>query len=775
MADANDFPRQPVPPLTHVPTPKKPKDISVVMQLERLQQLVDINDIQTQLRFLLEEEAEVDLTLDNLMKGRADLENHLKALDSIRSEIGSLRSDATSLLTVLSETSTLAERISGKVRQLDLEQSRVKDTMGLVEDIQELKKCAGGVEEALNSGDYELAGHYICRYLSYDPTVVEKIFSGDAADNLYFSGTTSFDDAIQPGKTPLEVLKSAQQSLKDKAMDEFDNAVQAGNEENILRYFKIFPLVGYHEVGLDKFSAYICGSISRQCQDNMRESADRPQFYAGLLTRLFETIAMVIDRQEAMVDSTYGPGTMLRVIQRLQREADIQSSIILNSFTEKRQLQRKLGEVAGYEESARKKLKQPPTESFLEPREVDGILSEIALISQKTRIFNRFLHVRAEAEATKLHETPLKHSDWATSLDGEGDGLVKVSKLDELTQRLMDNYVSLEEYFIRRSIEKALSIDTYDKNDLTSSCVEDVFFILKTCTRRALSTSDSNCICAIINGIGKILELDYINVFQKRSGSAFSSTETKDGKDRPGFMIYLNNIDVSCDYVMKLAEELDVEVEHLFGSNDDLSLEKIRSCLAVLSEYAGSFRNILRTWIDNLFKQQIKPRLRSALHQAYADINYVLTDDEYAAQEADEYFVKRFVAGLGKIIRPYQKSYSEWNYNQTMLFLIDYVAKDWERYLYENLKFNQFGALLFDKDLRAVSSYLSSVTQWPTRDRFTRLNQISTLLNLDNLMEIYDMWGKSGPITWRLTLKDVRKVLALRVEFSADDIVKLKL
>ena len=66
------------------------------------------------------------------------------------------------------------------------------------------------------------------------------------------------------------------------------------------------------------------------------------RFYAGLLTRLFETIAMVIDRQEAMVETTYGPGRMLRVIQRLQREAEIQSSIILDAFSEKRQLQRKV-------------------------------------------------------------------------------------------------------------------------------------------------------------------------------------------------------------------------------------------------------------------------------------------------------------------------------------------------------------------------------------------------------------------------------------------------
>ncbi len=83
---------------------------------------------------------------------------------------------------------------------------------------------------------------------------------------------------------------------------------------------------------------------------------------------------------------------------------------------------------------------------------------------------------------------------------------------------------------------------------------------------------------------------------------------------------------------------------------------------------------------------------------------------------------------------------------------------------------------MLDSDLRALSSYFSNSTQWSTRDKFTRLSQMSTLLNLDKVGEIYDYWGsKSGALTWRLSIAEVRQVLALRIDFSSDEINRLKL
>lgn len=50
------------------------------------------------------------------------------------------------------------------------------------------------------------------------------------------------------------------------------------------------------------------------------------------------------------------------------------------------------------------------------------------------------------------------------------------------------------------------------------------------------------------------------------------------------------------------------------------------------------------------------------------------------------------------------------------------------------LKFTELGAICFDRDLRSITTYLSSQTVFgDTREKFTRLQQISTLLNLDSV------------------------------------------
>ncbi|KAJ3298327.1 Golgi transport complex subunit 4 [Borealophlyctis nickersoniae] len=760
--------------------PTQAEDLS----LEDLRRLTDVEEIQRHLRRLNEVETTLDLDLDGILRDRKELEKELDTLDVLRPQIGILRHDANSLVVAISDTSKLAERISDKVRQLDLEQSRVKDTIKQVEDIQQLKKCASGAQQALKSKDYELAAQHISQYLAFDPVMIENIFAGDAGDNLYFIDSTATPDAdvaeLSASVSPLEMLKTAQRDMTNVAIDEFDNAVQKGDEDQIVRFFKIFPVIGQHDIGLDKFAAYICGIISRQCQDAMKQPSDNvPRFYAGLLTRLFETIAMVVDRQTGLVQSAYGPGRMLTVIQRLQRQADIQSSIILESFSEKYQLPRKMHEINLLE--GRRPAGAPKPESTIDAKEIDVILNEMAVMSQRAQLFDRFLHMRAEEEVEKRKAAKTDGNASSAFAVTEGNGLVKVSKLNERIQELMGNFVAMEEFFIRRSIEKAMKIEEHEKGSLISSIVDDAFYILRNSTTRAMSTGDPDCVCAIINGMGRILEVDYITTFQKRLSAAFSTTDTRDSK--MSFMFPLNNIDVSCDYIVKLTQELESEIPRAFGTSSELSQEKIRSCLAGLSEYAGNFRNVVKTWIENLFNQTIKPRLRPLLQQAYDNTKYVLNEDEYAEQEASDAFVKRYANGFGKMIGLYQKSYTENNYNQTIVLAIDYIAKDWERFLLANHKFNQasglFGALRFDKDLRSLSSYLSSQTPWTTRDKFARLNQMSTLLNLESLDEVQECLGGAkgggGAVTWRLTANEVRKVLAMRVDFKAEDITKLKL
>lgn len=68
-----------------------------------------------------------------------------------------------------------------------------------------------------------------------------------------------------------------------------------------------------------------------------------------------------------------------------------------------------------------------------------------------------------------------------------------------------------------------------------------------------------------------------------------------------------------------------------------------------------------------------------------------------------------------------------------------------------------------DKEVRSLAGYITAATSWSVRDKFARLTQIATVLNLEQLNEIYDYWGThDGALTWRLTPTELKSILGLR-------------
>lgn len=79
-------------------------------------------------------------------------------------------------------------------------------------------------------------------------------------------------------------------------------------------------------------------------------------------------------------------------------------------------------------------------------------------------------------------------------------------------QELIGLYITMEEYFMRETVNKAVAMDTCEKGQLTSSMVDDVFYIVKKCIGRALSSSSIDCLCAMINLATTELESDFRDV-----------------------------------------------------------------------------------------------------------------------------------------------------------------------------------------------------------------------------------------------------------------------
>lgn len=94
-----------------------------------------------------------------------------------RPQLGGLQHESKSLVNIISDTSGLAESISVKVRQLDLEQSRVQLAIKHVEDVQELKFCISGIQRAMEHSEYEDAARHMHKALGFDKRILEGSFA----------------------------------------------------------------------------------------------------------------------------------------------------------------------------------------------------------------------------------------------------------------------------------------------------------------------------------------------------------------------------------------------------------------------------------------------------------------------------------------------------------------------------------------------------------------------------------------------------------------------
>ncbi|KAI8375685.1 COG4 transport protein-domain-containing protein [Choanephora cucurbitarum] len=490
---------------------------------------------------------------------------------------------------------------------------------------------------------------------------------------------------------------------------------------------------------------------------------------------------------------------MLRVIQRLQEESDSQSITIVDKFLKARRIESKLVEIQCLlismmrasntpgkttQTNSPSPTDQETTNPLIEPRQLDANLYELSLLCQRSVLFNSFLNERANEQMRLLEsdetekEMVMKGKDRRFYSD---NGLLLSSGLTKRIRELMNSYLVIDEYLLKKTIDRAIQLDDYDgSSSHTSSCVDDVFFILKTVVKRAISTYEPEVVASTTRAVMKVLELSYLNPFQQKMSTVFTSYDTTGRNAEKGiemakisYMVVLNNLDVSADYTHRLVKEVEPDVTHGIWLDEDNDIQKTIAYLKDFETFSDKFKQTLQHGIEQLVNQILKPRIRPLFQEAYREVKYVLEEDEYNEADIEERFLKRFRRGFDSLVAIYRRTLTESNFNTLIGLLVDALTAQWERIVIQT-RFNQYGALRFDKDLRSVILYLSTLTEWMSRDRFTRLNQMSILLNFEEPSEIYDYWGsKSSPVSWRLTVTEVKKILALRLDFDADEVANL--
>lgn len=362
-----------------------------------------VAEIKAALSHLHNQEASVTARLDALVTSQQDLSRELGRLDLMRANIGSQTTTTRSISHgMLSEAAGTADRISSAVRRLDLEQARVKATLEMVEQVAELKACALGVAGSMGaSQDWETAASYLHRAAQVPSVVTNGTFAAEMVP------TAEVPDP------PSVTLDNAAESLCGLFLREFDKAVKENDGAKITRFFKLFPLIGRSEVGLDVYGRYVCQGVAARARGNLNSGTGAAKddfFYSNALRKLFEHIAQIIDGHGGLVERHYGPRKMGRVIERLQIEADVQGGIILDTWSDERHVDRKLMEIKSYAftflvqsflptQRAGPPRSHSPAQGAIgasedegvDTKEIDAILNESAIMLSTWSSYCRFL------------------------------------------------------------------------------------------------------------------------------------------------------------------------------------------------------------------------------------------------------------------------------------------------------------------------------------------------------------------------------------------------
>ncbi|EDV98988.1 conserved oligomeric Golgi complex subunit 4 [Drosophila grimshawi] len=780
------------------------------MNTLHLSELISSWDISTTekvdegLKRIAAKEAEVNARLEAVLSKQCQVEAKLSGIGRAMATLLTVENDSNKLNLQIVNTAQLAESVSAKVRRLDLARCRASECQQRVHDLIDLQLCSQGVVKAINEEDYEKGAGHIARFLAMDQQLLQR-----TADDVQGS-ITSVSDAVR-------TLEDATEKMRELISKRFDEAVQHDDLASVERFFKIFPLVGCHRIGIEKFCGYICQKLSAKAQKELRNTQDIAKAerrmhlaFADRLTAILENFARVVEVNQPIIEAFYGQEctSLLDMVTILQRECDLEVKNLLLEFNKHRQIQYRIKQVndsaqrsggaGGANNSIQSTLghyRKPSGGSIdkLNPKDIDAIIAEITVMHSRIELYFRFMRRRLQTNA----ETYLQDKDAQKNIQSDYERVVKQCDLSRQMQEILSTYLLFERYFMEESVMKAIGLDTYEAGQQCSSMVDDVFFILRKSIRRSLTTQSINGTCAVINNVASCLDGDFVTALKAPLKSGYPSgyidlaqaynaiqTSLQQGKlhssdadrVRTNFIVQLNNADMSTEYIETLWQTMEQEIAGTFPSISPVERHLLDGCLTELKTVLDALKATVDFGIQQLRSSAIRPRLNPWVDE-FLNYSHHLTEEELSTYEAGETFVQYFIVQLDGLLNSFKNALSPRNYDALVSILATEVTNRLERAIKKST-FNRLGGLVLDQEVRALGTYLTGATSWSVRDKMTRLSQIATLLNLDKVSELSEYWNPENNTempSWRLTPNEVRTIFTLRIDFRMEDIKRLQL
>ncbi|KAL1947473.1 hypothetical protein VTO73DRAFT_14434 [Trametes versicolor] len=739
--------------------------------------LATLPDILARLSAIQSDESDLSAALAGLLSAHEPIAASLNSLKSLAPPLDALVADTRLFDQTVSFTARTAQDVGGRVQSLDEEMRRVREASERVSQIIELKSSLAALQSSIDQQDWEAATRHCARAMALPLDVISGPFAETAVPTP--------ESHLPPAQT----LQAAREQLLAVFRREFDKASRARDANATSRFFKLFPAIGWEAEGLQAYASFVVELVKVRPPASAKTSS--PLYYITALTALFESIALIVDQHQPVVEKYYGVGKMGLVLERLLQEADRVVKDLVEGWEEERSIKRKLSDITSTPLSAGIRPNtaiDPVDEDLVDAREIDKVLTEAASMSGRWGLFRKFMHDRLtedtdsdedeeDEDATHARTNLTNPSRPPSNSGGEdtipaGFQVVEDSQACKTIENMLTTYYTpLEVWYTRCAIEKAHRLSTHDlsQTPITTTTPDDAFYILKSVLSRMLSTASAATVERTSNQLRDVMDKDYSrvikqkldNVYKGGSAGPGARGEKAERENRQSFIILLNDLDVSSSHMERLAKDL-AQSAHIPQHFLDSEVDAVRASLNGFVNLVPKFRSTLRAGVEQLFNQLLRPKLRTFIPDVYKDVSYVLDEDGYSAAELQDLVRKRFVKAWEGLIEGYKDAFTESNYRLFFGLALDVLVRPWEKFVV-GLKYSELGAIRFDHDLRAVVAYLSSQTVFgDVREKFVRLQQIGTLLNLDSEEDVDEFYNGSG-IAWQLSQQEARAVANLRV------------
>ncbi|KAK1229053.1 Golgi transport complex subunit 4 [Marasmius sp. AFHP31] len=697
------------------------------------------------------EEAELSNSLSSLLSAQEPIAGSLDRLQALVPHLELLSKDAVALSTKVSSTAKTAGRVGGRVQSLDEEMRRIREASDRVGQVIDLKSSLQELAIAMENQDWETATRHCARAMAVPPQIISGSFAQVAVPTS--------DSHLPPAQT----LEAAREELLQIFLRNFEQASRAKDAAATSRFFKLFPAIGWEKEGLEAYALFVVDLV--RVRAPVATKSNSPLYFVAALTALFESVAMITDQHTPVVEKYYGEGKMNQVVERLLQECDRVVSGIVERWEEERTITRKLTEVQNTQvpaTSARRHPTNAPAEDEIDPREIDKLLVEMSGMVGRWSLFKVYLFDNSsEDDESGEDEQPATR---------DSSMIESAASQTQFENVLSTYYIPMEVWYIRNIIDQAHRMASPDSTQsvVTTTTPDDVFYVLKIVLTRLYSTGSLTTVQKMMDKLKIVLEEDYINVLKKKMQDVYrnapvgqASNQKSERENRHAYIIILNDFDVSSSHLERLCKDLGTSgpINQFFMTTQQVAAKEQ---LTALSGLTTKFRSTVRVGVEQLFNQLVRPKLKTFISEIYKDVSYVLDDEGYSNAEYHDLVRKRFAKKWEQLTEGYKDMLSESNYRVFFGLLLDTIIRPWEKFLL-GYKFTELGAIRFDRDLRAIIGYLSPHNVFgDAREKFVRLQQMSTLLNLDSEEDVDEFYNGSG-ISWKLTSQEARTIAALKV------------